>query len=185
MLSRIALVCEASEAERQTFGLFEDRFVTEVKVQVRRGGIAAVSKMGEYLASMYMLSGANAHASGTQVRIMCEHTWRDLEHDEVAIEPPCGQVVPLWVRVKRSTVWLTVPCIAHNTVCNRQNVAVVAKPVSIRRVANLLRRYLDRVTARIEPDKVDCITLRNRHNSIQRQQASPMMGMCIAWTFTH
>jgi hypothetical protein len=77
-------------------------------VQVWRGGIAAVPEMSKYVAAMHVLARADALASGTEVRIVCKHTWRDLQHDEVAVEPTRGQVVRLWMGRKRLTVWLTI-----------------------------------------------------------------------------
>src|ERR1019366_5719196 len=84
---------------------------------------------------------------------------------------------------ERLTVRFTVSRIANNTIGNRQDICVIAKPVSICRVAKFLWRYLQRVAPRIQADKVNGIALWNRYDTVQRQKASPMVRMCIAQTF--
>ncbi len=77
--------------------------------------------------------------------VVCKYARRYLQDNKVAIEPARGQISFISMRGHRLAVRLAVPGIAHDAVSHCKNFAIVAKPISIGRVAKLVRSYFERV----------------------------------------
>ena len=111
--------------------------------------------MRKHFSTMDVLPCADAQASRPKVRVVCEDVGRYLQHHEVAIQPAGSQVTLISMLGHWLAVWLTVACIAHYAVSHDQNFAVVAEPVSIGGILELIRRYFQRVAAFIQANEVN------------------------------